>query len=100
MQSHVFTEEERETILSSMDWYNPDEASVNIDWVLAELKERKRAEAANELMQVIERNREYVADEMYGQLKELSQNKQIPAQKYYQLKQEFLQEIAENALVS
>ncbi len=77
-----------------MDWYNTDEAKANIDWVLAEIKERKRAEAAAELMQIVEQNREHVADEMYDQLQELSQNKKIPLAQYRKLKEELLQEIA------
>ncbi|WP_026463637.1 hypothetical protein [Adhaeribacter aquaticus] len=95
LQSHVFSDEERETILNTMDWYNTDEAKANIDWVLHELKERKRAEAANELMKVIEQNREYVSDEMYEQLKALSENKDTPPSKYFQIKEEFLMEVAD-----
>ncbi len=72
LQSHVFTDDERESITSSMDWYTVDEAKANIDWVLQQLpirKEKERTDAAAELWQVVTLNRASLTDGYYEHLK-------------------------------
>lgn len=103
LQSHLFTDFERESILGNIEYFTVDEATANLKWVLEQMplrKEQESKDAAAELYQVVTFNFEELGEEQARLLYILCDDGLTPAAKFWRLKEEILEQLSESELLT